>query len=505
MCGIVAICGHGAGRYAATVDDMLACLAHRGPDDQGVLLKEDVALGQKRLSIMDVAGGHQPIFTGDRRKCIVCNGEIYNHPALKKQLSGHKFRTNSDTESILHLFEEEGKASLPRLDGMFAFVLYDGRDILVARDPLGIKPLYQGSKDNLLFFASEIKALEGVVDSIREFPAGHYYSSKTGDYTRYYQIPRHTREEQDIDTITATIRKKLTRAVEKRLMSDVPLGVFLSGGIDSSIIASVARRYLDPLSSFSVGMAGSPDLGYARRVAEFLGTDHHEYVYTQDEVLEILPEVIYHLESYDPPLVRSAIPTFFVSRLASKYVKVILTGEGSDELFAGYRYFEDIDEEKTLHDESVRIVSGLHNLNLQRVDRITMAHSLEGRVPFLDLDFVAYVLAIDPRLKLSDEDTMEKWLLRKAFSGYLPDEVLSRTKMEFADGCGSSQLITRYVEEAISDAEFQAERQPAEHIQLASKEELYYFRIFQSFFRTPGLHQAIGRWRGSHLKDDSRA
>jgi len=505
MCGIVAICGRGASRYASTLDTMLECLSHRGPDDQGILLKEDVALGQKRLSIIDVAGGHQPIFTEDQRKCIICNGEIYNYPALKKELSRHHFRTSSDTESILHLFEEEGKSSLPRLDGMFAFVLYDGQDVIVARDPLGIKPLYQGSKDNLLFFASEIKALEGVVDSIREFPAGHYYSSKTGGYTRYYHVPLQIQGEQDIDTITATLREKLTRAVEKRLMSDVPLGVFLSGGIDSSIIASIARRHLDPLSSFSVGMENSLDLAYARRVAEFLGTDHHEYVYTQDEVLEILPEVIYHLESYDPPLVRSAIPTFFVSRLASDYVKVILTGEGSDELFAGYRYFEEIDEEKALHDESVRIISGLHNLNLQRVDRITMAHSLEGRVPFLDLDFVTYALAIDPQLKLSNEDTIEKWLLRKAFRGYLPDEVLWRTKMEFADGCGSAQLITRYVEEEISDAEFQAQKQPSEHIQLASKEELYYFRIFQSFFRTPGLYQTIGRWRGSHRPDGSGA
>ena len=503
MCGIVAIFGRNASKCVPTANTMLERIAHRGPDDQGIFASDNVTLGQKRLSIMDVAGGHQPIFDENREKCIICNGEIYNHPSLKKKLSRHRFRTNSDTESILHLFEEEGKTSFSRLDGMFALVLYNGKDIIVARDPLGIKPLYRGEKGDYLFFASEIKALEGIVDRIREFPAGHYYSSKTDGYTQYYRVPSEAPEERDIESITATLREKLTRAVRKRLMSDVPLGVFLSGGIDSSIIAAVTRKHFDQLNSFSVGMENSPDLAYARMVADFLGTDHHEYVYSQDEMLAILPEVIYHLESYDPPLVRSAIPTYFVSRLASQHVKVILTGEGSDELFAGYRYFEEINKKETLHDESVRIISGLHNLNLQRVDRITMAHSLEGRVPFLDIDFVEYATSIDPRLKLSSDERPEKWLLRKAFSGYLPDEVLWRTKMEFADGCGSSGLIARYAEEMISDLEFEAERHPTPNIELTSKEELYYYRIFHGFFHTRGLHQTMGKWQGTHLNDDT--
>ena len=496
MCGIVAISGRGANRYNSTVKTMLGRLSHRGPDDQGIFLGENVALGQQRLSIIDVAGGHQPIFAENGQKCIICNGEIYNYPTLKGGLSRHRFHTNSDTESIIHLFEEEGKTSFPKLDGMFAFVLYDGQDVIVARDPLGIKPLYEGRKDDLVLFASEIKALEGIADYVREFPAGHYYSSNTG-YIPYYDIPDNASYERDIKTITTGLRKRLTRAVKKRLMSDVPLGVFLSGGIDSSIIASIARRHFERLNSFSVGMKNSPDLMYARRVADFLGTDHHEYVYDQNEVMEILPEVIYHLESFDQALVRSAIPTFFVSRLASNYVKVILTGEGSDELFAGYRYFEEIDKEESLHDESVRILSGLHNLNLQRVDRMTMAHSIEGRVPFLDLDLVEYALKIDPQLKMTREDRMEKWLLRGAFTGYLPDEVLWRTKMEFADGCGSSSLIARYAEDEITDAEFEAQRQPSEFLRLHSKEELFYFRIFQRYFNTLGIHKTVGKWRGT--------
>ncbi len=502
MCGIVVVYGDNARRWAPYLDTMLGRLSHRGPDDQGIYVNGNIALGQKRLSIIDVAGGRQPIFNEDGQKCIICNGEIYNHLALRNELSQHRFRTNSDTEVILHLFEEEGEDSVSRLDGMFAFVVYDGGDIFVARDPLGIKPLYQGRKDGCLFFASEIKALEGVVDSIQEFPAGHYYSSKSG-LLQYYNIPQTSHYEQDADRIAATLREKLTKAVRKRLMSDVPLGVFLSGGIDSSIVAAVAREHFNKLHSFSVGMEGATDLIYARKVADFLGTDHHEYIYSRDEVVRVLPHVIYHLESFDPPLVRSAIPTYFVSRLASDYVKVILTGEGSDEVFAGYHYFKQIDEEETLHEESIRIISGLHNLNLQRVDRATMAHSIEGRVPFLDLDFVEYATAIDPKLKLADEERMEKWLLRKAFAGYLPDEVLWRSKAEFADGCGSARLIADFAQSEISDDELERQKRPSGHIQISSKEELYYFKLFHDFFSTQGLPQTIGRWIGSYLPENS--
>jgi asparagine synthase (glutamine-hydrolysing) len=495
MCGIVAIYGDKASEWASHMDTMLDRMSHRGPDDQGICVGGNIAMGQKRLSIIDVAGGRQPIFSEDRQKFVICNGEIYNYGALSDELHQHHFRTKSDTEAILHLFEEEGEGAVSRLDGMFTFVLYDGKDILVARDPLGIKPLYEGHKDDCVFFASELKALEGMVGSIQELPPGHYYSSKKG-LVQYYHIPQVANYDKDMDIIIAMLRQRLTEAVRKRLMSDVPLCVFLSGGIDSSIMAAIGRKYFDRLNSFSVGIAGSTDLIYARKVADFLDTDHHELIYTLDDVLEVLPLVIYHLESFDPALVRSAISTYIVSRLAKDYVKVILTGEGSDEVFAGYHYFKEIDRKEALHKESIRILSGLHNLNPQRVDRATMAHSIEGRVPFLDIDFVEQALAIDPSLKLAGEERIEKWLLRKAFTGYLPEEVLWRTKMEFADGCGSAQLVGEFAENEISDAEFEEQKEVFKDVSILSKEELYYFKLFRGFFGTGGLHRVVGRWRG---------
>lgn len=510
MCGIVAIYGDNVSRWASHLDTMLDKLSHRGPDDEGTYVDSNVALGQRRLSIVDVAGGKQPIFSEDEQKCVICNGEIYNHRALRNELSQHYFCTDSDTEVIVHLFEEMGEEMVSRLDGMFAFVLYDGEDIFVARDPLGIKPLYQGEKDGCLFFASEIKALEGVVDSIQEFPPGHYYSSsvsvtKKGGLVQYYQLPEIEHWEDDTGRITEELHQRLSVAVQKRWMSDVPLGCFLSGGIDSSLICAVSKQHFEHLDTFSVGVEGATDLEYARKVANFLGTDHHEYVYSRDEVMKVLPDVIYHLESFDPPLVRSAIPTYFVSQLAKDYVKVILTGEGSDEVFAGYHYIERFTNEAEVYKESVRILTGLHNLNLQRVDRATMEWSIEGRVPFLDIDFVEYAMSIDPALKMvkKEKNKMEKWLLRQAFTGYLPDEVLWRTKMEFAAGCGSERLLMEVAEDEISDSEFDKARRKFEQIGISSKEELYYFRIFRSFFDTEGEVEAIGRWKGGFSSGSS--
>ena len=502
MCGIAGIYGHNARRWEGDLDAMLDKLSHRGPDDRGTYADENIAIGQTRLSIVDVAGGKQPIFSEDGRKCVVCNGEIYNYAVLKEELRRHRFRTCSDSEVIIHLFEEEGYNSVSRLDGMFAFVLYDGEDILVARDPLGIKPLYQGQKDGCLFFASEFKALDGVVHNIQEFPAGYYYSSKDG-LAQYYRLPEVDAWEDNVDEITQMLRQLLSEAVQKRWMSDVPLGCFLSGGIDSSLICAVSKQHFDHLDTFSVGLEGAAiDLEYARKVADFLGTDHHEYTYTKDEVLKALPQVIYHLESFDPALVRSAIPCYFVSRLASDYVKVILTGEGSDEVFAGYHYIKRFKNEEDIYCETVRILTGLHNMNLQRVDRATMAHSIEGRVPFLDIDFVEYVMSIDPSLKQAGKTSrIEKWLLRQAFSGHLPDEVLWRPKAEFAAGCGSERLITNLAESEISDAEFEKEKELLQDVEISSKEELYYLRIFKSFFNTGGEVEAIGRWRGGFASE----
>ena len=504
MCGIIAIYGRNARRWEPLLDTMLRKLSHRGPDDRGTYVDGNIAMGQTRLSIVDVAGGRQPIFSEDGRKCIICNGEIYNYRTLRDGLRQHYFRTNSDSEVIIHLIEEEGFDSVSRLDGMFAFVFYDGQNILVARDPLGIKPLYQGWKDGCLFFASEFKVLDGVVDRVQEFPPGYYYSSKHG-LVQYYHLPQVIDWEDDIPGITGRLREMLSEAVQKRWMSDVPLGCFLSGGLDSSLISAISRQHFDHLDTFSVGLEENAiDLEYARKVADFLGTDHHEYTYTKEEVLAALPDVIYHLESFDPALVRSAIPCYFVSRLASDYVKVILTGEGSDEVFAGYHYMKRFKDDEDVYKETVRILTGLHNMNLQRVDRATMAQSIEGRVPFLDIDFVEYVMSINPRLKQAGKRSrIEKWLLRQAFSGYLPNEILWRPKAEFAAGCGSERLITDLAQTEISDAEFEKEKELSRDIEISSKEELYYLRIFRRFFNTDGDVEAIGRWRGGFSTEGS--
>jgi asparagine synthase (glutamine-hydrolysing) len=505
MCGIIAVYGDNGNRWASHLDIALDRLSHRGPDDQGTYIGSNVALGQTRLSIIDVAGGRQPIFAEDGQKCIVCNGEIYNHLALRDELPRHQFRTNSDTEVIVHLHEEIGEEAVSKLDGMFAFVLYDGESIVVARDPLGIKPLYQGQREGCLYFASELKALDGMVDTIHEFPPGHYYSPQRG-LVQYYHLPEINEWNNNVDEIAKSLREKLSRAVQKRWMSDVPLGCFLSGGIDSSLICAVSKENFDHLDTFSVGLGeDAPDLKYAREAADFLGTYHHEYIYTKDEVLEALPNIIYHLESFDPALVRSAIPCYFVSRLAKDYVKVILTGEGSDEVFAGYHYFKRFSSKEDVHREAVRILTSLHNMNLQRVDRATMAHSIEGRVPFLDVDFVEYAVSVDPDLKLAGKkhSRAEKWLLRQAFIGYLPDEIIWRPKTEFAAGCGSEQLLTDLTEDIISDAEFERERNEIENIQILSKEELYYFKIFRSLFNTDGMVETVGRWRGGFASEGS--
>ena len=503
MCGIIAIFGQNAHQWAHSLDLMLNSLSHRGPDDQGTYVDSNIVLGQTRLSIVDVAGGKQPIFAEDGQKCVICNGEIYNHLTLRDRLSQqHQFRTNSDTEVILHLSEEDREQSVAELDGMFAFVVHDGRDILIARDPLGIKPLYWAQKNGCLFLASEIKALQGVVDGIQEFPAGYYYSPNQG-LTQYYYLPAIKEWKSNVEEISQGLHDKLYRAVEKRWMADVPVGCFLSGGLDSSLICAISKRNFDHLDTFSVGLEeGSPDLIFARKVAQFLGTTHHEYTHTKNDVLEVLPDVIYHLESFDPALVRSAIPCYFVSRLAKDYVKVILTGEGSDEIFTGYHYFKRFNSERDVYKEAVRILTSLHNMNLQRVDRATMAHSIEGRGPFLDIDFVEYVMSINTELKLAGKGKrIEKWLLRQAFTDYLPDEIIWRPKMEFAAGCGSEEIITHLAEDEISDVEFNRETEKLKDINIRSKEELYYFRIFRDFFGTDIDINAIGRWQGGFSRE----
>lgn len=341
------------------------------------------------------------------------------------------------------------------------------------------------------FLLRKSKLIRGHREQIEEFPPGHYYHSTEG-LQPYYSLPEVDVFLEDLEVIFGKIRQGLSQSVRRRLMSDVPVGVFLSGGLDSSIIAALMKRDVSELHSFSAGLPNSPDLKAARLVAEYLGTIHHECIYSEAEMLSVLPEVIYHFESYDAAWLRSCVPTYLLSHLASQYVKVVLGGDGADELFAGYSYLADYNDGKTLNLELVSLIKGLHHLNLQKLDRMTMAHGLEARVPFLDLDFVKMTLTIDPTLKLHQSFGMEKWLLRKAFEDYLPREIVWRDKMEFAHGCASSKVLAAHAEATISDQDFDKARFRGDPI--SSKEELLYYRIFQHYFPHPLAVNLVAKW-----------
>ena len=498
MCGISGMWG---GYEETLVLDMMKKLAHRGPDAEGLHVNGDQgALGHRRLSIMDPAGGDQPIYNEDRSSAIVANGEIYNFPDLREQLQQHCFRTANDSEAILHVFEDAGMAAVRALDGMFAFAIAGDGDLFMARDPIGIKPLYYGSRrthDEAFYFASELKALVGWAEEVHEFPPGTCYHSESG-FTTYYTVPALQPRDVPLELRLEILRATLEEAVGKRLMSDVPLGAFLSGGLDSSIIAALMRRQVDELHTFSVGIEGSRDLEAARVVARHLDTAHHEYVYTAAEVVEKLPEIIYHLESFDQDLVRSAIPCYFCSRLAAEHVKVIMTGEGADELFAGYGYYRDLDDADSLHRELHRSVTSLHNINLQRVDRLTMAHGLEGRVPFLDLVMIEVAQTIPPELKLYRDESgrrVEKWILRRACEDLLPPEILWRDKEQFDEGSGTLELLQEVLQGAAADIDPQGYAAQYPEDELRSTEECFYHRLLCQVFERPHLvRQNVARW-----------
>jgi asparagine synthase (glutamine-hydrolysing) len=474
---------------------MLSALQHRGPDDTGLHEDGSYSLGHVRLSIVDPVSGKQPMSSPDGGRHVVFNGEIYNHQELRQSLGSADFRTNSDTEVLLHLGEAERdpRSWVPQLDGMFAFAVTSGGEITLARDPLGIKPLYIGARDGAMVFASEMKGILEVSEQVAEFPAGHVYSSSTG-LKPYYSLDPGEPDIGSVGPARRGVSQRLEDAVRKRLMGDVPVGVFLSGGLDSSIIACLASRHKRPLDTFSVGTEDSLDRGSAHQVADFLGSRHHEYVYTLAEAIESLPEIIYYLESFDSALVRSAIPNFFLCRLASEHVKVALSGEGADEIFAGYSYLKDIQSDD-LHGELVSITDALHNTNLQRCDRMSMAHGLEVRVPFLDVDLVEYAFRIGTDLKLRAPDRVEKWVLRKVAEGMLPNEIVWRKKAKFAVGSGLGDMLARFAESQITEAEFVREREIADGVFLDSKEEMFYYRIFREQYPAERLLPLIGRSR----------
>lgn len=493
MCGIAGTLCKPAGE---SVKQMIKSIAHRGPDGHGVKNLERATLGHARLAILDVKGGTQPMQF--ENAWIVFNGEIYNYRELKKRyLADLDLKTTSDTEVILHLYLRFGTDCVNMLDGMFAFVIYHQGEYFMARDPLGVKPLYCGSRDGVIYFSSEIKTLNGLVYDVQEFPAGHWRYSVKG-LQRYYSIHESIRpfEGNESDALPR-IRSALREAVRKRLLADVPVGVSLSGGLDSSIISMLARDGVENLHSFAVGVEGSEDLAAARQMAGFLNTQHHELVYSAQDMLRVLPDVLYYLETFDPALVRSAIPNYFLSSLAAEHVKVFLTGEGADELYAGYDYLADFSDAETLQDEMIGITAALHNTNLQRADRMSMAFGLEARVPFLDVESVALALGFPPEWKLHN-GRAPKHLLRRAFAGALPDHIINRPKQKFSKGAGSSDLIAKAAEQEISDGEFASEGARLAKdwgYQPPNKEALYYYKIIRAYFDDAFLFGTMGHSR----------
>lgn len=507
MCGIAGVFGRSDQQL---VQEMIAKIAHRGPDGSGYHKGNETEsyLGHTRLAIMDPIGGAQPIYNEDRTLTLVANSEIYNFPQLRDELMNrHRFSTKSDCEAALHLYEEEGMDASNQLDGMYAVAISERNSIFLARDPIGIKPLYysqEKSKDGkeIFYFASELKAMADWSNEAHEFPPGTFFDSRTG-FVSYYEVPDLQPDSLPVDETLRRVRTTLEEAVVKRLMSDVPLGAFLSGGLDSSLIAALARQHMDELHTFSVGVEGSNDIEAARKVAAHIGSIHHEYLYTPEEVIRCLPEVIYHLESFDQDLVRSAIPCYLCSRLASDYVKVILTGEGADELFAGYTYYKNIQKPDVLHRELRRSVTKLHNMNLQRVDRLTMCHSIEGRVPFLDTAMIELAQTIPPELKLRqmpNGQRIEKWVLRKACEDLLPAEIVWRDKEQFDEGSGTVDLLAEAlssVSSSMNVAAYQA--QNPEH-NLRSAEECYYHMLLSQAYSKPKVVlDNVARWESGRL------
>lgn len=491
MCGIAAIWGP---KNDMLLQRMTDAMRHRGPDGTGTLCMDNGQLGHLRLAIVDVDGGAQPMTNEKGDLAVVFNGEIYNHAYLRKDVElRHQFRTQSDTEILLHLYEEERENMLPMLDGMFAFVLAGPHGMLLARDPLGIKPLYYGRVDNSFLVASELKAFPKM-DELHVLPAGHsvFVGCEPRPFTCYqdkYPVLTSISREEAADDI----RRRLGNAVVKRLMSDVPLGVFLSGGLDSTIIASIMKEHIPNLHSFTAGMEGSSDIASARIVAEELGTIHHELIYSKEDILAALPDIIWTLESFDAPLVRSAIPMYFLSALAARHVKVVLTGEGADELFGGYDYLRNIEEDDLYSHELTEILNRLQDTNLQRADRISMRYGLEARVPFLDLDFVRYATSLPIQYRRPSDAFPAKELLREAYRGNLPKEAMSRAKQKFSEGAGSSDVIAKHVEETIPPIEFEAEREIAPGLILRSAEELYYYRMWRQALGANISPRLVGR------------
>ena len=506
MCGIV--CAFDLKQSSTEVRpqilEMSKRLRHRGPDWSGIYDCETAILGHERLAIVDPTSGKQPLISPSNNLILAANGEIYNHSELRKPYeSSYGFKTKSDCEVILALYEKEGKSFVNKLNGIFAFAIYDKEkdEYFIARDHMGIIPLYMGWDGNGTFFvASELKALEGVCSKIELFPPGHYFHSKDEAPTKWYHPEWNTYEAvKDNSTSIEELHDALTDAVHRQLMSDVPYGVLLSGGLDSSITSALAKKFAakrvesgdtqsawwPQLHSFSVGLEGSPDLAAAQKVAEHIGTVHHEIKFTIQEGLDAIREVIYHLETYDITTIRASTPMFLMARaIKALGIKMVLSGEGADELFGGYLYFHKAPNAKEFHEETVRKLEKLHQYDCLRANKSLAAWGIEGRVPFLDKEFIEVAMRINPKDKMISDDRMEKWVLRKAFEDYLPKSVTWRQKEQFSDGVGYSWIdnLKKVVGEKVTDEQMDNAhfRFPVQTPQ--NKEEFFYRSIFESHF-----------------------
>ncbi|MFP4364432.1 MAG: asparagine synthase B [Spirochaetia bacterium] len=510
MCGIAGCYGK---KDVENVKKMMKIQHHRGPDDSGIAEIGNTILGHTRLSIVDVAEGHQPMIANDGKTALVCNGEIYNHQEIRKALGSDLFETGSDSEVILRGYEQKGTEVIHGLDGMFAFAVADGDNIFLGRDPIGIKPLYYGWQEDALYFASELGALtDAGIEDVHEFPAGHYYTNTQG-FVKYYTVPEVMENKgADIDKIAEQVRKSVIEAVEKRLLSDplIHVGSFCSGGLDSSLIAAIAAEKIPSLHTFVVGMQDKngdigDDVAASRIVADHIGSTHHELIFTEDDYINALPEVIGQLETYDPSLVRSAVPCYFTCKLASEYVTVVLTGEGADEIFSGYQYMKRFTG-KSISDEGRKLLSTLHNINLQRADRMGMLFSLELRVPFLDEALMDLAMEIPGYMKIKDNGSskIEKWILRKAFegTGLLPDDVLWRYKVQYTQGAGCESLGETLANRELSDSQLRSLQKRFPDAGLDTKEAAYYFQLFREYHPQESILGSIGLWHGFSFSEE---
>ncbi|MGY8968065.1 MAG: asparagine synthase B [Flavobacteriales bacterium] len=506
MCGIVCAfeLKQSSEELRPQVLDMSKSIRHRGPDWSGIFSNDKTVMAHERLAIVDPTSGKQPLLSADGRYVLAANGEIYNHKELQAQLEGkYDFQTASDCEIILALYQEKGPDFIDEMNGIFGFALYDTLkdEYFIARDHMGIIPLYMGWDQNGTFYvASELKALEGVCTKIELFPPGHYMTSETKVPVQWY-----TRDWMEFDAVKDNetsiddLHDSLAAAVRRQLMSDVPYGVLLSGGLDSSVTSALAKLYAakrieadddqaawwPQLHSFAVGLEGSPDLAAAAKVAKHIDTVHHEVKFTIQEGLDAIRDVVYHLETYDITTIRASTPMYLLARaIKALGIKMVLSGEGADELFGGYLYFHKAPTPKDFHEETVRKLDKLHQYDCLRANKSLAAWGIEGRVPFLDKEFMDVAMRINPSDKMITSDRMEKWVIRKAFEKYLPESVAWRQKEQFSDGVGYDWIDTlkEVVEDNVSDEQMKNAHHKFPIQTPQNKEEFYYRSIFEEHY-----------------------